>query len=158
MDCCTVGSPGEAAVPLRCPGCGNAGRAVARITVKAILTPQALARLSDPEHRFCPTTFCPIVYFGRAETFDRDEVSVPVFQKEPAGDRTVCYCFAVTETDLRQEITATGRSRVAAEITAHVKAERCACEVKNPQGNCCLGNLASTVRDAMAAVATAEGP
>jgi hypothetical protein len=110
------------------------------ITVKALLRPEALARLSAPAHRFCSTASCPVVYFGEGEAFDREEVAVPVFQKEPAGDRTVCYCFAISEADLRREIAAAGRSTAAQRITAHVKAGRCACEIKNPQGSCCLGN------------------
>lgn len=153
--CCAVNPRDEAGAPSRCPECGNAGRTVERITVKALLRPEALARLSDPEHRFCATASCPVVYFGREETFDRGEVSAPVFQKEPPGERIVCYCFAVTEADIRHDIAATGRSPAPAEITAHVKAERCACEIRNPQGTCCLGNIASAVREA---AATASAP
>lgn len=73
--------------------------------------------------------------------FRREDVAVPVFQKEPAGNRTVCYCFAVSEVDLHREIAETGRSTAADRITDHVKAGRCACEIKNPQGSCCLGNV-----------------
>lgn len=110
-------------------------------------------RLSAREHRFCPSPECPVVYFGIEETFGRDEIVVPVFQKEPAGKRTVCYCFAVTETDVRREIADTGRSTAERVISEHVKAGRCACELKNPQGSCCLGNVASATREAMATVA-----
>lgn len=116
------------------------------ITVKALLRPEALARLSVPVHRFCPTASCPVVYFGEGETFDREEVAVPVFHKEPPGDRTVCYCFAISEADLRREIAETGGSAAGQRITAQVKAGRCACEIKNPQGSCCLGNVAAVVK------------
>ena len=136
--------------PTHCPECRQPGRLVERITVKALLRPAALGRLSAPEHRFCPTAECPVVYFGMAEVFDREDVVVPVFQKERAGQRTVCYCFAVTEADLRREIAETGRSTATTVITQHVKAGRCACEVKNPQGRCCLGEVASATREAMA--------
>jgi hypothetical protein len=126
---------------------------VETITVKALLRPEALRRLNPSYYRFCSTPSCPVVYFGSRETFDRADVAVPVFQKEPAGSRTVCYCFAVTEADLRLEIVETGRSTAAEQITAHVKAGRCACEIKNPQGSCCLGNVASAVRQATSDVA-----
>jgi hypothetical protein len=43
---------------------------------------------------------------------------------------------------------------VAERITALVKAERCACEVKNPQGSCCLGNVAAATNAAKAATAS----
>jgi hypothetical protein len=127
------------------------------ITVKALLRPEALARLSAPAHRFCPTASCPVVYFGDGETFDREEVAVPVLHKEPAGDRTVCYCFAIREGDLRREIAETGRSTAAQRTTEHVRAGRCACEVRNPQGSCCLGNVASVVKALGAQDATVRG-
>jgi len=121
------------------------GRTVDAITVKALLRPAALERLSGSDHRFCPTASCPIVYYADGEAFNGADVSVPVFQKETAGSRTVCYCFQITETDLRREIEATGESTASSRVTAHVKAGRCACEVKNPQGSCCLGNILLTV-------------
>jgi len=115
--------------------------------VKALLRPEALARLSAPEHRFCPTSECPVVYFGQDEVFDRRELAVPVFQKEPRGARTVCYCFAISEKDIRRELLETGHSSASERITALVKADRCACELKNPQGSCCLGNVAETTKE-----------
>ncbi len=154
-DCCTV----KASMPMsptRCPECGRTGRLVDRITVKAMLRPPALMRLLAPEHRFCSTPTCPVVYFGPDEVFDREEIVVPVFQKEPEGDRTVCYCFAVTEGDIRREAAGPVRAAAVERITALVKAERCACEVKNPQGTCCLGNVAATARAAAVAAVSEE--
>jgi len=118
-----------------------------------MLRPEALARLSAPEHRFCSTPSCPVVYFGLDETFDQEEIVVPVFQKEPPGERPVCYCFGIGEADIRRELEQAGRSTAAERITALVKAERCACEVKNPQGSCCLGNVAAVTTAAKAATA-----
>jgi len=155
-DCCQVETP-VGAGPTRCAGCGQPGRMLDPITVKALLRPAALARLSAPAHSFCPTPSCPVVYFGEGEAFDREEIAVPVFQKEPAGNRTVCYCFAISEADLRREIAETGRSTAGRRITAHVKAGRCACEIKNPQGSCCLGTVAAAVKALAAQDATVRG-
>lgn len=147
-DCCTAKSAAPTS-PIVCPACRQPGRLVERITVKAMLRPAALMRLSAPQHRFCPTPSCPVVYFGIEELFDREEIVVPVFQKEPSGERTVCYCFVIGESDIRREVAETGRSTAIDRITALVKADRCACEVKNPQGSCCLGNVAGAIREAM---------
>ncbi len=101
--CCTV-DPGTRPAPNLCPECGKPGRTVERITLKALLRPAALARLAVSEHRFCGTPQCPVVYFGHEGIFDREEILVPVFQKQPEGERTACYCFGITEADLRREI------------------------------------------------------
>ncbi len=121
------------------------GRNIDSITVEALLRPEALATLSSSGHGFCASASCPIVYFADSEAFDVDAVAVPVFQKEAGVDRTVCYCFQIGEADLRREIQAAGGSTASKRVSAHVKAGRCACEIKNPQGSCCLGNLTSTV-------------
>jgi hypothetical protein len=144
-ECCEPG-PRSAPAATRCASCGQPGRTIEPITVKALLRPEALARLSEPAHRFCPTPSCPVVYFGEGEVFRREDVAAPVFEKEPAGDRTVCHCFALREADLRREIEQTGRSTAARRIADHVRAGRCACEIKNPRGSCCLGDIEAATR------------
>lgn len=142
--CCELAADADRA----CPACGAFGRGVDRITVEAMLRPAALARLAYSEHRFCATPGCPVVYFALTDRFRTEEIAVPVFQKEPPGARTVCYCFAITEGDIGRELAVSGRSTVVDRISALVKAGRCACEAKNPQGSCCLGNVAAVVKGA----------
>ena len=135
----------------RCPGCAGKGRAVERITLKALLRSEALARMSPGAYRFCGSPECSVVYFRPDSTFERSDLVVPVFQKEQPGARTVCYCFAITEEDIARELTERGRSSASERVTQLVKDERCGCEVRNPQGSCCLGNVAAAERDAGAA-------
>ena len=118
-----------------------------------MLQPAALVRLSVSELRFCPTHACPVVYFSFEDRFDREDLAVPVFQKEPAGERTVCYCLGIREHEIGRELAETGRSTAGERITTLVKAGRCACEVKNPQGTCCLGNVATLTTAVMCALA-----
>jgi hypothetical protein len=134
MDCCQR----EGKFDGTCPRCGSAGRSIQLITVKSLLTARALERLILKEHRFCATPDCEVVYFSEEALFERQDVRVPVFQKEPSGRRLVCYCFDVSEADAD----ATAESR----IRAHVQAGRCACELRNPEGRCCLGNLWAVAR------------
>ena len=142
-DCCTVERPRETAASTRCPECDVPGRKLDPLTPKALLTPRALARLTPGEHRFCPSPHCPVAYFGSGDVFRREDLRVPVFQKEPEGERLVCYCFELSEADIRREIAESGQATASKRITAHVQAGRCACEVQNPQGSCCLGNVAT---------------
>lgn len=39
-----------------------------------------------------------------------------------------------------------GKSTAVAKITEYVEAGKCACELRNPQGSCCLGNVAQAFR------------
>lgn len=81
------------------------------------------------------------MYFDREEsvTFNEGELTVRVYAKHPAdADVPACYCFAVTAGAMRDPTRACElREMVAREI----QAGHCACEVKNPKGTCCLGDL-----------------
>jgi hypothetical protein len=124
------------------------GLKVDLITVKALLTSSALRRLDGKAYRFCPEPDCEVVYFDREadSIFGKPDLVVRVGQKEADDPIPVCYCFGITEADLRRDIMAAGETSIPAVITAEVRADHCACEVKNPQGSCCLGNVSNAVR------------
>jgi hypothetical protein len=114
--------------------------------VKAVLTSAALARLNGSPHRFCPDPTCEIVYFSPGDTYTVHDLRVPVWQKESAGARVVCYCFGENEADIRREIAEHGGSHAVERVRAHITAGRCACELRNPRGVCCLGDLIAAVK------------
>ena len=130
-----------------CPGCRTKGEAVEVTTVKALLTETALARLEPGAYRFCTDATCATVYFDESgHAFSRVDLRVPVWQKEPFGQRMVCYCFGENEAAIRAEIASHGVSAAMQRVTAHIQADRCACEVRNPAGRCCLGDLSAAVK------------
>ena len=146
MESCCEAAPADGSTERACPSCGRRGKSVDLVTLKALLRPEALAVLGRGAHLFCASPECPVVYFGAGEVFQREDVLVPVFQKEPPGHRTVCYCFDVPEDRIIAEIELEGASASAERIRALVREDRCACELRNPQGSCCLGNVASLMR------------
>lgn len=123
-------------------------------TVKALLTPAALARMTGSSHRFCPDPACEIAYFSPGDIYTVLDLRVPVWQKEPAGVRMVCYCFGENEADIRREVENHGASRAVERVRAHITAGRCACELRNPRGVCCLGDVMAAVRRVAASVET----
>ena len=75
------------------------------------------------------------------DRFTTADVRVPVWQKLPFGDRPICYCFGESEASIRSELECAGTSTAIERVRDHISAERCACEVRNPRGTCCLGDL-----------------
>lgn len=117
------------------------------ITLKALLTSDGLRRGIPARPRYCATSSCEVIYFDdEAEVIFREtELIVPVHAKQPDNEAVpVCYCFGHSPQSIRQEIETSGSSNAIASVTAEVKAGRCACEVKNPKGSCCLGDMART--------------
>lgn len=145
-DCCKVPETSEA--PDRCRECGATGRRVLEETMESLLKPEALGRKLDVPYYFDRTPGCNVVYFSNAEAsyFMKDDLRVRVGIKETESPIPICYCFGHTAESAREEILITGQSTVAASITAEVQAGNCSCEVKNPSGKCCLGDVNRAIR------------
>jgi hypothetical protein len=145
----TAGKPGGRA----CPACGNCGATVHLQTVKALLTAIALRRIQLTHYRFCRNPACDVVYFGNGgNRFGADDVRVPVWHKDPPGSRVLCYCFEETEAVIRAELLQSRRADVLDRIGRHIAAQRCACEIRNPRGACCLGDVIEAVKRIQAEV------
>jgi Zinc binding domain len=130
-----------------CPQTASVGSRVDRQTVKALLTEPALIRLTAGEYYFCPDAGCEIVYFGCDGTVFRiADVRVQVWQKLTFGNRPICYCFGESEATIRAELERFGRSSAEERIRQHIAEDRCACEVRNPRGVCCLGDVVTAVK------------
>lgn len=153
MSSCCEGN--DCALPrsaANCPANGTEGSRVDVHTVKALLTTAALQRFEPGEYRFCAAPTCDVVYFdAEGRTFSTSDVEVGVWQKQIQGDRVICYCFGENESDMRTEIARDGGSRAVERVRAHIQAGRCACEVRNPRGVCCLGDVTAAVKRLVAA-------
>src|SRR5581483_10536016 len=146
-DCCAAKAEPASKNTAACPVSGTTGATVELQTVKAVLTTEGLRRVTAAAHRFCADPTCDIVYFADdGTTYSRQDLRVPVWQKEPAGARMVCYCFGENERDIRTEVVNTGTSDAVERVRAHIKANRCACELRNPRGTCCLGDVGAAVK------------
>jgi len=69
--------------------------------------------------------------------------------KEREAPRPVCYCFGHTVESIRE------RWRNGPEHRGHLDqgecgARECSCEVLNPKGICCLGDVNKVVKEALA--------
>lgn len=149
-------TPAEPTKPgdrLLCPQCGREGQPVDQTTVQALLRTEALGEVRSKEYVFCETPTCPVVYSAADGTqFRKEQVRVRVGLKETEDPVPVCYCFGVTERMIHEEIQGTGRSSASARIRAEVKAGNCRCEVENPSGRCCLGEVIQAEKQATAAI------
>jgi len=147
--CCELHPP-ECCGPAKCPACGGLGKPVKRITLGALLKPEHRSQIPvRDEFCFCRTPACDVVYFLPDKTlFRKDDLSVRVGLKAP-NDPTVpaCYCFGWTPEKIQAEIAATGKSTAIDKIKAQVKAGNCYCEITNPQGSCCLGNVSKAIKE-----------
>jgi len=142
-DCCSVNANTEAApVVMACPVNGARSKQVDMLTVKSLVRQLPLG-MPNTQYYFCDSSDCD----AEAPRFCREDLVVRVGAKETAEPIPICYCFGFSRQDIWDEIRSTGKSTVAKRITAEVEAGRCACEVKNPSGKCCLGDVTRTTKE-----------
>ena len=148
MDCCCSGVQSSKEIPQNaCHGCGKIGRIVARQTVMHHVKSEKLVRVKSDEYKFCSSPKCPTVYYSvSGEVFTTGDVRELVTSKTSGNNRPLCYCFGFTEGFARQEIAKTGESSVPTQVTQFVKEKLCVCEIRNPSGACCLGEINRTVK------------
>jgi hypothetical protein len=130
-----------------CPECGKIGKLVQGQTVKALLS-VSLREVQDPQYLFCRTQTCPVVYFSSngEQTFTVEQIREPVYQKEPENaDVLICYCFRHTLGDLRAASSEV-RTVIVDDINTGINSGQCACDLRNPQGSCCLGNVRQMIK------------
>ncbi len=145
----------ERGAPAACPGCGEAG--IECLGSRRVPNPKVtLTSLVRPEHRgefpsgpvfFCVQRECDTVYFGaEGGQIKKDQLSVGVWQKEESRDIPVCYCFDYSARDIAEDAGRNSPPEIPHIIRGKIEAGECQCEIKNPQGACCLGNVAYWVK------------
>lgn len=148
-DCCTTKEQiSETNDSWICPSCNVKGKKVKLITLKSMLKPTILEALNASlTHYFCASEDCNVVYFdANKKTYLKSDIKVPVHQKDNSSFVPVCYCFGWTKEKIKQYVK-TGRTPNPVEhIRENIKENRCGCEVNNPQGSCCLGNVTGYIK------------
>ena len=153
-DCCSIEntSTDEPSKDLLCPNCKDNGKSIDTITLKSLLVPSAMKRLdSSHKYQFCRTADCPVIYFNESVSFSKDDLTVEVFQKGNSDSTPTCYCFGYNRKDIADDVIQNGKSTIKEEVTQYVKDNKCACELRNPQGSCCLGNIGQVAKQAQLA-------
>ena len=148
MDCCGSGAvKTNGSLLTACQACGEPGRVVAKQTVAHHVISEKLSSVGDAEHRFCGSADCDVVYYSvDGNVFTTDDLRDLVTTKTAEDNRPLCYCFGFTEGNVRQEIVLKGETTIPAQVTQFIKENLCACEIRNPSGSCCLGEINRTVR------------
>ncbi len=154
-DCCSAekGSicSSPVAKPGLCPAWGKKGKAVATLTVKSLMRDHSRVSPSA-SYSFCRTPDCDVVYFSNNAGFHKRDLKVRVGIKETEDPVPLCYCFGYSRADIRRDIEELGSTKIPDQIRAEIQGGFCACEVKNPSGSCCLGDITRAVESARTSV------
>ena len=156
-ECCSIPEAGSSTCELRtnpidgaCPTNGKVGKSIDNLTLKAMLA-RPLTDLRAVDYRFCKDADCPTVYYSvdGLQLFTEADLRERVYQKHPLDkDIFVCYCFRHTLGNILSEGTSADPAAILADINHGIKNGQCACDIRNPQGSCCLGNVRMVIGNA----------
>jgi hypothetical protein len=147
-ECCLVTEKTSAPARTECPVSKTSSQKVQRRTLEHLLKPDKVAEIQNVQYYYCTEPSCNVVYFSNENVpyFTINDVSVKVFAKDKGDDVNACYCFDWTRKRIKDEIQQTGKSTASLQIAREVKAGNCLCDIKNPKGECCLGDVNGFVK------------
>ncbi|WP_198159404.1 putative iron-sulfur cluster-binding metallochaperone [Methylomonas lenta] len=121
-----------------CPECGSTCKSVGMPTLyHQVRFPENQSLITD-SYYFCPAKLCSVGYFSSADnTIPKQHLrSYPAIQ-----NNALCYCFDI---DAERYLSALNDHReepIINFIKQRTKANECACDIRNPSGQCCLANF-----------------
>ena len=144
QNCCTPKSKTKA----KCPICHQVAKGVLDKTLKSLLTKNAKSKLSSlDEFYYCKNSSCKVVYFKDNIILTQEDMSIVVGLKDGSIPATICYCFKWTKEKIKIELKETGKTKALHDIKTKMKTIGCNCEMLNPSGRCCLGDVSKAIKE-----------
>jgi len=151
-ECSVVSEIIDAPAKSECPLSGTLSMKVLHETLENLIVHDKRHLISrDVQYYYCSEPDCLVVYFSNGEVpvFEKSDLIVKVFSKDYQEDVQVCYCFDWTRKSITDQIKTTGSSTAFIEITEELRAGNCECEIQNPKGACCLGDIQNFMEENM---------
>jgi hypothetical protein len=94
--------------------------------------------IAPDNYYFCPSIQCPIAYFSIAGDIILKQ-QLRTFQAIQNGK--LCYCFDIDAEEYLSAITTSQGESIKNFVIQRTQSGECACEIRNPSGQCCLANF-----------------
>jgi len=129
---------------------GKKGQSVPSETLRHLINKARRSEIKGTGYYFCKTADCDTVYYHpeSGQTFEKTALIVRVGLKETEDPVWVCYCFDISKKMIWEGIESTGRFTSGNRIRQEVANGNCECEIKNPSGRCCLGEVLAAEKKA----------
>ena len=133
-DCCSTSCDSRVhAKGHRCPVNGLEYKKVSTRTILHHIKEPWTWEAKRQTYYFCEDPNCDVVYFGQDNsTIKMSELRTSVGIKENNPNAILCYCFGVSFSAAKEN------PEIKQFVTERTKSGICACNTKNPSGQCCL--------------------
>ena len=134
-DCCCSNTSNTKQL---CPECDTTCNSVNMPTLyHQVRFPENLALITD-SYYFCPVKSCSVAYFtNMGNTVPKQHLRS--YQDIQSG--ALCYCFDIDTNQYLSALKANHAKPIKDFVMQRTKIGECACEIRNPSGQCCLANF-----------------
>ncbi|PHR71083.1 MAG: hypothetical protein COA66_10200 [Arcobacter sp.] len=131
-----------------CPSCNQKAKTVPVSAVSHFVNDDVKKHISSLDgFHFCNTPTCDVIYFKKGQILKQSDVKFSIGIKENSKPATVCFCFNWSKERIEDQIRDSGTTTALEEIKEKVKNKACNCEVQNPKGKCCMGDVKKAIED-----------
>ncbi|MFA6053003.1 MAG: hypothetical protein WC762_10480 [Methylobacter sp.] len=134
-NCCSGSSP---AATLACPQCGTTCKSVEMRTLYHQIRFPENQGIAPDTYYFCPSKDCSIGYFSIAGN-RAPKMHLRTYQ-DIQKDK-LCYCFDIDAEPYLSALRANNAAPIMDFVMQRTKSGECACELRNPSGQCCLATF-----------------
>ncbi len=132
--CCSSGSPSSTHA---CPQCGTSSKSISMKTIfHQVKFPKVLS-VETGSYFYCAGESCSVGYFSQEGMV----VSKNQLRAFDELNNKLCYCFDVNVAEYIQALKNNTASEIKNFVIQKTKSGECACEIRNPSGQCCLANF-----------------
>lgn len=135
MDCCNQKQTLNKAYV--CPQCNFEGEKVNLKTVKSLMSIQKDLQ-NNVNYYLCFNKECDVAYYNDVdEIILKSEIKVPIWFKNGADPKYICYCSKVTEEEIVDAIV-NKNCKTVKDVVKNTNAMKTSnCVVNSPTGKCC---------------------
>lgn len=108
-------------------------------------------QVEDHTYFICINEKCNVVYFNSdlGISYSKQQIKVPIWFKEKADPKYICYCNQVTEQQIVNAVLNDGAKDMKDIIRLTGAMKNGKCEINNPLGKCCSPFIQDTIKKAM---------
>jgi Zinc binding domain len=135
-NCCSGSHPKPATQA--CPQCDTACKSVKMPTLyHQVRFPENQGIISG-SYYFCPSKDCATAYFSAVgDSIPKQQLTT---HQDIQNDK-LCYCFDIDAADYLNAQSTNHAEAIKIFVIQRTKSGECACELRNPSGQCCLAKF-----------------
>jgi hypothetical protein len=121
-----------------CVQCGATCKSVEMRTVYHQVRFPENHEITPDNYFFCPSKECPVGYFSITGTIISSQ---QLKSHQEIQEDKLCYCFDIYAADYLNALQASNAELIKDFVIQRTKSGECACEIRNPSGQCCLAKF-----------------